>query len=95
MIANKNRESIRKEGMVRARVNKDLKDKAESIFHELGISATEAITLFYRQVELNQGLPFQVLLPNEETKKAIAEAKSRKGLKKFDNLEDAFDYLGI
>ncbi|MGY6529565.1 MAG: type II toxin-antitoxin system RelB/DinJ family antitoxin [Cyanobacterium sp.] len=42
---------------VRARMEAKLKTKVEDIFQKLGLSTTEAINLFYKQVELQQGLP--------------------------------------
>jgi DNA-damage-inducible protein J len=46
--------------MIRARTEAELKSDVEGIFKELGLSATEAINLFYRQVRLKKGLPFEV-----------------------------------
>src|SRR3990172_9340101 len=46
--------------MIRARPEPDMKSDVEGIFQELGLSATEAINLFYRQVRLKKGLPFDV-----------------------------------
>jgi DNA-damage-inducible protein J len=46
--------------MIRARTEPELKADVEGIFKELGLSATEAINLFYRQVRLKNGLPFEV-----------------------------------
>ena len=62
--------------MIRARVEPDLKDDAEKVFSALGLSATEAITLFYKQVALCQGLPFAVRIPNAETREAIRQART-------------------
>ena len=59
---------------IQARVDLDLKREAEEIFAELGLSATEAITLFYRQVILHQGMPFDMRVPNADTVKALREA---------------------
>ena len=53
--------------MIRARVEPELKYQAEEVFSGLGLSPTEAITLFYRQVTLHHGLPFAVKVPNAET----------------------------
>ena len=50
--------------MIRARVEPELKSQAEAVFSELGLSVTEAITLFYTQVTLHRGLPFSVRIPN-------------------------------
>jgi DNA-damage-inducible protein J len=46
--------------MIRARTELELKSDVEGIFKELGLSATEAINLFYRQIRLKKGLPFDV-----------------------------------
>ena len=60
----------------------EVKAKAKEIFKELGITMGEAVNMFLSQVALHKGLPFEVKIPNEETKKAIEEA--RKGI----NMED-------
>lgn len=67
-----------KTAMVRARMEPGLKRDAERVMAHIGISPTEAIRLFYRQVSLHEGLPFEVRIPNAETIAAIAEARSDK-----------------
>jgi DNA-damage-inducible protein J len=56
-----------KNAKVRARMEPGLKKKVESLFHRLGLSTTEAITIFYRQVDSRNGLPFEVIIPNKTT----------------------------
>ncbi len=46
-----------------ARIEPDVKEKAESILNALGIPASNAITMFYKQIILQKGLPFEVKLP--------------------------------
>ena len=46
-----------------ARIEPDLKEQAESILSALGIPASNAITMFYKQIILQQGIPFDVKLP--------------------------------
>ncbi len=46
-----------------ARIEPDLKNQAEAILSALGIPASSAITMFYKQVVLQNGLPFEVRLP--------------------------------
>ncbi len=46
-----------------ARIEPELKEEAEAILAALGIPASNAITMFYRQIILQQGLPFEVKLP--------------------------------
>ena len=80
--------------MIRARVEPDLKRQAEEFFSELGLSTTEAITLFYKQVTLHRGLPFDVKVPNAETLKALRQARDGVGLTEYaglDSLKAEFD----
>lgn len=54
-----------KSEMLHARIDAELKEKAESIFAQLGITTSEAIKMFYKQVELNGGLPFALKIPDK------------------------------
>ena len=47
-----------------ARIEPDLKEQAEAILSSLGIPASNAITMFYKQIILHKGLPFEVKLPS-------------------------------
>lgn len=55
-----------REAMIHARMEPELKQSVEGIFKALGLTTTEAVTLFYKQVMMRQGLPFPVELPDEE-----------------------------
>ena len=48
-----------------ARIEPEVKEKAESILSALGIPASNAINMFYKQIILQKGLPFDVKLPSE------------------------------
>ena len=67
-----------KDALINARIESDLKKDVETILKQLGLSATQAITMYYQQIKLNKGLPFDVKIPNDETQKVIEE--SRKGI---------------
>ena len=54
-----------KDAVVRARVATDLKQEAEKVFEELGLTTTEAIRMFLAQVRPRRGMPFSVTLPTE------------------------------
>ena len=64
---------------VRARVDSDLKQEAEAIFKKLGLSTSQAIVMFLNMVKLQNGIPFDMKIPNKETLKAMQEAKEFKG----------------
>ena len=46
-----------------ARIEPELKEQAESILTALGIPASNAITMFYKQIILQRGIPFEMKLP--------------------------------
>lgn len=53
-----------KTASVHVRIKEDTKKQAEAILGELGISRSVAIEMFYRQIILNRGIPFEVAIPN-------------------------------
>ena len=86
---------MNKTSSVRARIEPDLKNKAEQVFHDLGLSTTQAITLFFRQVELRNGLPFDVIIPNETTRRTLGDTDAGRDLIVCEDAEDMFKKLGI
>ncbi|WP_257281776.1 MULTISPECIES: type II toxin-antitoxin system RelB/DinJ family antitoxin [unclassified Endozoicomonas] len=84
-----------KSAMIRARIEPDVKEHAEAIFKKLGLNATDAITLFYKQVGLCNGLPFDVRIPNEETLKAFDDTEKGVGLTHYENAQEMYDDLDI
>ncbi len=58
-----------------ARIEPELKERAESILSELGIPASNAISIFYKQIVLQRGLPFSVKLPQSMDMSALTEAQ--------------------
>lgn len=79
--------------MIHARIDPKLKKSAERIFSEIGLSTTEAIRLFLKQVELHRGLPFPVSIPNAETIAAIIEANSPATLKRYRSFRELREQL--
>ena len=84
-----------KTAVISARIDPELKDNAEQILEQLGLNISQAITLFFKQVELQRGLPFAVKIPNETTKNALQDAQARRNLASFDTLDDLFEDLEI
>jgi DNA-damage-inducible protein J len=73
---------------IRARVEPELKQEAEAVLKALGLNASEAITMFYRQVALRRALPFEVKLPNKTTRAAIRQALENEDLTEWSSLEE-------
>lgn len=55
-----------KTASVYIRIEPEIKEQAESIFASLGIQASNAISMFYRQVILRGGLPFEIKIPDDK-----------------------------
>ena len=47
-----------------ARIEPDVKKQAEDILGALGVPVSNAINMFYKQIILNKGIPFEVKLPS-------------------------------
>lgn len=82
-----------KSDVVRARIQPALKVEAEEIFSRLGLTHSQAIQMFYRQVTLSRGLPFDVRVPNATTRQAMAEAENPQGLRRYSSVDAFFDEL--
>lgn len=82
------------------RTDKEVKDRAEVIFNELGLNLTTAVNMFLRTAIREHGIPFSLKLdvPNGVTAAAIEEGRriasdgSVKGYSDMDELKAA---LGV
>lgn len=83
-----------KTASARALIDPDVKHQAEIILREIGLSVSNSIELFYRQVVAQRGLPFDLQVPNEKTMQAIRNSRAGRG-KRFSSSEELFKDLGI
>lgn len=66
-----------------------LRDEAEAVLRTAGVSLSEAVRIFLRQVVLQKGLPTEVSIPNQETIDALQQTKRDKnGLKTYDSPQE-------
>ncbi|CAA6813091.1 MAG: DNA-damage-inducible protein J [uncultured Sulfurovum sp.] len=64
---------------VRARVDSNLKKEVEEILQEVGLSTSQAITLFLKRIKYEKGIPFELKVPNAITIQAMEEAEQNDG----------------
>ena len=62
------------------RIDADKLTEAKQILSQLGMNFSEAVNIFTNLIVAKQGLPFDVALPNEETKAALLDVRARKNL---------------
>ncbi len=83
-----------KTAMTHARLTPEVKEQAEAILKELGISISTAYEMFYRQIIAHQGIPFDLHIPKQETLQAMRDARDGKG-KKYDSVDEMFEDLQV
>ncbi len=83
---------MHKTATVNTRIDPLLKERAENILHQVGLSAAEAVRLFYTQICLHKGLPFEARIPNKASIQAMKEAPTRK-TKRASRIDDIFEDL--
>lgn len=81
--------------VVRARIDEQLKREVENVLGELGLSISEAISLFMAQIRLHRGIPFDIRVPTEETLETFQDTDADRNLIRCKDARDMFDKLGI
>jgi DNA-damage-inducible protein J len=62
------------------RIDADKLTEAKQILSQLGMNFSEAVNIFTNLIVAKQGLPFDIALPNEETKASMLDVRARKNL---------------
>ena len=65
------------------KLDKEAKEQAKLIFKALGITMGDAFNMFLNQVNLHNGIPFEIKIPNSTTQQVIREARLGKNVQEF------------
>ena len=82
-----------KSEQINIRLDAELKHSAHAVFEALGLSATDAVRLFYKQVSLQEGLPFAVKIPNKKTQRVFHETDQGRNLERHESIDALFASL--
>lgn len=85
---------MNKTAVVSARITPEAKMSAEKVLEKLGLTTTDAITMLFQQINIRQGIPFPVEIPNSETLKAIEETDAGINVKVANSMEELRAQLG-
>ena len=77
--------------IVQARVNKQTKEEAAVVLESIGLTLSDAVRLLLTRIAKEKKLPFEPLIPNETTIKAMKE--SRRKAKRFNSIDSLMDDL--
>lgn len=78
---------------VRARIESDLKESAQRVFAANGLTTSDAVRLFLRQVVLSQGIPFAFRIPNTATMRALKESEELASTARFRSAQELFNEI--
>ena len=84
---------MNKTSTITVRLDPLVKKNAETVLKALGLTTSQAVNLFFTQVSLNKGIPFDVHIPNEATEKAIEDGLAGVGLHTAANMDDLIAQL--
>ena len=73
--------------VVRARISEGIKEEATAVLAAMGLTPSDAFRIMMTKVAKEKALPFEQLIPNEETIAAMKEARKGK-LKSFSSIND-------
>jgi DNA-damage-inducible protein J len=78
---------------IQVRVDPPTKAQAMDIFRVLGISLSEGVCLFLRQVVMRRGIPFELKIPSELTDKVLRESEQGVDLRAVSTVDELFEDL--
>ncbi len=68
--------------VVRARIDEHIKEEASVVLAAMGLTVSDAFRMMLTRIAREKALPFEPLVPNKETIKAMKQARSGKGLER-------------
>lgn len=86
---------LTKNSIIHTKINTDLKKCVERVFSRLGMTMSEAITLYLSQVKLTKDIPFAIKKPNKTTLKIFKETDKEKNIIKAKNVREIFEKAGF
>jgi DNA-damage-inducible protein J len=79
---------------VTLRVDKELKEEADALFEDMGLSLNTACRMFLKRAVQEQRIPFEVRRPDRKTLRAISDAEREKDLSaSFDSVDELMEDL--
>lgn len=88
-----------KRAVINIHVNDEVKKEAETIFKSLGLNMSVAMNLFLKKCINENGIPFDLKIPNKETIEALEETNKilNEDIKRksYKNADELFEDLGV
>jgi DNA-damage-inducible protein J len=80
---------------VRARIDEHLKDEAAAVLAEMGLTVSDLVRMTLTRVAKDKALPFELKVPNAETRAAMEEARAMMKARnaRFSDGQELFDAI--
>ena len=81
--------------MLHVRMDTEMKQKATTALAAMGMTASEAVRLFFHRIAVDQAFPLELKVPNTQTRRAMAESEQmmRAGTARFASADEMFAEL--
>ena len=76
--------------VIHARIDPETKAATERVLEALGLTPTDAIRLFYRQIAMRKEFPLELRVPNALTKSVLEMSENNQGIEIFDSATALF-----
>ena len=85
----------RHSSMLHVRMDTEMKRKATAALAAMGLTASEAVRLFFHRIAVDQSFPLELKVPNAQTRSAMAESEAmmRRGTARFESADEMFARL--
>lgn len=76
--------------VVHARIDRATKAATEKVLEALGLTPTEAIRLFYRQIAIRKSFPLELRVPNKLTASVLAKSDKNQEIERFNSTAELY-----
>ena len=84
---------MNKTATIQARIDPNVKNKAQRILNKLNISMSEAVSIFLTQVSLTNGIPFEIKIPNNLTEETLRKSENGEELHEVSDVNQLLEEL--
>ena len=76
--------------VIHARIDASTKEATEKVLNAIGMTPTEAIRLFYRQIAMRKSFPLELHIPNKITSSVLLKSQQNEEIETFKSKEDLY-----
>jgi DNA-damage-inducible protein J len=78
---------------INARIDPAIKKQVTEILNSLGITTSQAISLFFKQIIYKRGIPFEIRIPSPQSMETIAKVEAEEGLHEVSDADELLKEL--